>query len=542
MAAIADGYGAQLRLTRLRPSGRGVDTWDALHPTAAQQRMLYHWLLERPGVLTGDSFFHLSALGEPLDGLEPVRGGTRGLPDRPGRRRLRLPLRHRPPVPGRQRPRRRRLPRRLARVGSLHVAARAAERRRLRLLRLVRRLPRRLHGGQVLHRAAARRARSRVRATGTARPRLAALRRRGRGPSVGHSKVDAGRHADPGADAGALPLAGPQPDRRGARGRHLAGRWRRRRARSCWPCRSARSSSTGRTCRSTPTPASPWPWRDGLAARRPDVTVAPAVAYGASGEHAAFPGTLLVDHDVLADLLVELVRVGTGHVPRRRPGQRPWRQRGRRWPRSSSAVRAEGDDVLVWRAAVAGRRRARRPDRDVAACWPSTPRPSAWSWPSPAAPNRSTALLPRLRAEGVRPVSSNGVLGDPTGASAEEGRALLDALVRDLAAVRDATLVRLVSPVAVVTGAARGIGAATVDALVAGGWQVVAVDRLCRRPGARLPARHEGRPRGGGRPARRGRAHDGRRRPQPRRTCVPPWTRRSQHFGGLAGGRRRRPA
>jgi creatinine amidohydrolase len=43
-------------------------------------------------------------------------------------------------------------------------------------------------------------------------------------------------------------------------------------------------------------------------------------------------------------------------------------------------------------------------------------------------------LLPRLRAEGVRPVSSNGVLGDPTGASVEEGRALLDALVADLAA------------------------------------------------------------------------------------------------------------
>ena len=74
-ADIAQGYGAQLRLTRLRPSGRGVDSWEALHPTADQQRMLYHWLLERPDVLTGDSFFHLSALGQPLDGLNLCGAG-----------------------------------------------------------------------------------------------------------------------------------------------------------------------------------------------------------------------------------------------------------------------------------------------------------------------------------------------------------------------------------------------------------------------------------------------------------------------------------
>ena len=43
--AIADPYGAQLRLTRLRPSGRGADVWDTLHPTQAQQRVVYDWLL-----------------------------------------------------------------------------------------------------------------------------------------------------------------------------------------------------------------------------------------------------------------------------------------------------------------------------------------------------------------------------------------------------------------------------------------------------------------------------------------------------------------
>src|SRR5580693_7454696 len=38
--AIADRYGAQLRLTRLRPSGRGADVWDELHPLPAQQKQL----------------------------------------------------------------------------------------------------------------------------------------------------------------------------------------------------------------------------------------------------------------------------------------------------------------------------------------------------------------------------------------------------------------------------------------------------------------------------------------------------------------------
>lgn len=62
--AIADAHGAQLRLTRLRPSGRGADVWDELHPTAGQQRTLYEWLLKHgENVLTGDSFFHLNALG-----------------------------------------------------------------------------------------------------------------------------------------------------------------------------------------------------------------------------------------------------------------------------------------------------------------------------------------------------------------------------------------------------------------------------------------------------------------------------------------------
>ncbi|MBF4766224.1 mycofactocin radical SAM maturase [Nocardioides agariphilus] len=74
LKALADEYGATLRLTRLRPSGRGVDVWDDLHPRPEQQRTIYDWLVAHgEGVLTGDSFFHLSAFG-PADGSGALPG------------------------------------------------------------------------------------------------------------------------------------------------------------------------------------------------------------------------------------------------------------------------------------------------------------------------------------------------------------------------------------------------------------------------------------------------------------------------------------
>ena len=70
------GTGPSSRLTRLRPSGRGADVWDELHPTAGQQRQLYDWLVAHgEDVLTGDSFFHLAGFGEPLPGLNLCGAG-----------------------------------------------------------------------------------------------------------------------------------------------------------------------------------------------------------------------------------------------------------------------------------------------------------------------------------------------------------------------------------------------------------------------------------------------------------------------------------
>jgi len=73
--ALAQQYKAELRLTRLRPTGRGGAVWRDLRPTHDQNRGLYDWLLQHRDVLTGDSFFHLSAYGQPLEGLNLCGAG-----------------------------------------------------------------------------------------------------------------------------------------------------------------------------------------------------------------------------------------------------------------------------------------------------------------------------------------------------------------------------------------------------------------------------------------------------------------------------------
>jgi mycofactocin precursor peptide peptidase len=182
-----------------------------------------------------------------------------------------------------------------------------------------------------------------------------------------------------------------------------------------------------------------------LARSRADVVVAPAVAYGASGEHAAFPGTLLINHTVLADLLIELVRSardsfvavvlisahGGNHEGLALVGAR---------------CRADGDPALVWPVGVSdGDAHAGRTETSLMlAIDPGMVRMEL------AVAGRTEPLdmlLPRLRAEGVRPISSNGVLGDPQGASAEEGESMLDAMTTELLDLLDERWPRPESPV-----------------------------------------------------------------------------------------------
>ena len=161
-----------------------------------------------------------------------------------------------------------------------------------------------------------------------------------------------------------------------------------------------------------------------------DAVVAPAIAYGSSGEHQAFPGTISIGTAALQLMLVELGRSTSTWAPR------------------TVFVNGHGGNLEALIAAVGVLRAESRdaawlpcaPDdggsHDAHAGYDETAillhlRPSSVRIDriEPGATAPIGELLPRLRTEGVRPVSPNGVLGDPRTASPAAGESLLTAIV-----------------------------------------------------------------------------------------------------------------
>lgn len=166
-----------------------------------------------------------------------------------------------------------------------------------------------------------------------------------------------------------------------------------------------------------------------LAERRADVVVAPAVSYGASGEHAAFPGTISIGQEATEFVLLELCRSATDTFDRvlllSAHGGNADAVR-----RAVGTLRGEGRDVRAWGPHWGGDAHAGRTETSVMlALAPERVRLAA-AGPGATAP--IDELLGRLRSAGVRAVSENGVLGNPGGASAGEGRALLDRAAAEL--------------------------------------------------------------------------------------------------------------
>jgi len=161
-----------------------------------------------------------------------------------------------------------------------------------------------------------------------------------------------------------------------------------------------------------------------------DVVVAPALAYGASGEHEAFAGTLSIGSDALAVLLLELGRSAA------RWADRLLLVNGHGGNAdalltATTHLREEGRDAAWWPCAVpGGDAHAGRTETSLMLALRPAAVDLARAEPGRVEPVRE--LMPELRRSGLAPVSPNGVLGDPTGASAAEGQQLIGQLAQRL--------------------------------------------------------------------------------------------------------------
>jgi mycofactocin precursor peptide peptidase len=166
-----------------------------------------------------------------------------------------------------------------------------------------------------------------------------------------------------------------------------------------------------------------------LASARADVLVAPAVAYGSSGEHDGFAGTLSIGQAAVEQLVLELGRSATrtfrhvlfvsAHGGNAQPVAR-----------AVELLRSRSRDVLLFQPRWAGEPHAGQPETAMQlAIDPGRVRMDR------AAPGNTrplAELMPTLRTDGVRAVSPSGVLGDPRAATAAGGAALLDGLAAEL--------------------------------------------------------------------------------------------------------------
>jgi creatinine amidohydrolase len=177
---------------------------------------------------------------------------------------------------------------------------------------------------------------------------------------------------------------------------------------------------------------------DGLAARDERVVVAPAITIGASGEHQSFPGTLSIGTLALETTLVELAR--SALPPPGSPHPTPFDAvlllnghggNVEATSRAGALLVDEGRDVRVWHPRI--------PDGDSHAGRTETsmllhlnPEVVRTDRLEPGSTARWREIGDTVMAQGLAAVTPNGVLGDPTGATAAEGAALVEQLVTQL--------------------------------------------------------------------------------------------------------------
>ena len=160
--------------------------------------------------------------------------------------------------------------------------------------------------------------------------------------------------------------------------------------------------------------------------------LAPPLPYGASGEHEGFPGTVSLGTEALTGLLVEYGR-SAGRWAGRVLLVNGHGGNSEALRAAGTVLRTEGRDLAWFPCAVPGGD-AHAGRTETSLMLHVEPEGVLGQRAVAGEPTPIADLLPRLRAEGVRAVSPSGVLGDPAGATAEEGAALLAELAQRLVA------------------------------------------------------------------------------------------------------------
>jgi mycofactocin precursor peptide peptidase len=166
----------------------------------------------------------------------------------------------------------------------------------------------------------------------------------------------------------------------------------------------------------------------GLRARlEEDWLVAPAISYGASGEHQSFAGTISIGTEALATMLVEYGRSAACWA-RRLVFVNGHGGNAEALRHAVSLLRAEGRDA-GWCPCVAAGGDAHAGHTETSVVLyisPEQVHTDRWLVGN-AAP--LSELLPPMRRGGVAAVSRVGVLGDPTTATAAEGKRIFGEMV-----------------------------------------------------------------------------------------------------------------
>jgi len=167
-----------------------------------------------------------------------------------------------------------------------------------------------------------------------------------------------------------------------------------------------------------------------LAAERSDVVVTPVVPFGASGEHEGFAGTVSLGSDVLSSVLTEITRSArfsfrgvvfvSGHGGN-----------AEAMARSGAVAEHEGDVVMMFLPRIDGAD-AHAGLTETSVVLAIDPRLVRNDEAMPGVTAPLSEIADALRSGGVLAVSPNGVLGDPTGATAVEGRRVVASLAAQL--------------------------------------------------------------------------------------------------------------